>query len=152
MYQRVTQDLPRAPSVRKEGEARCCVPPRRSRGFRASGDPQKGLQVCRCGNRSEPGSDLGTGLQHEAGGGRRATKFCTGGLAAAGSLRLASLCSTSGKIPCHLATVPQTATLPSNGVCLLVPLTKTYLFQRLFFHLRKAGTDAPSQASAEARC
>lgn len=120
--------------------------------FAPAGIRRRGCGFAGVGTDRSLVQDLGTGLQHEAGGGRRARKFCTGGLAAGGSLRLPSLCSTSGKIPCHPATVPQTATLPSNGFCLLVPLTKTYLFQRLFFRLRKAGTDAPSQATAEARC
>lgn len=148
MYKRLTQDLPRGLSVRKEGEARCCVPPRRSRGLRARGDPQKGLRVCRCGNRSEPGSRFrdwpsARGRRGKKGDGILHRRFS--------SLRLPFLCSTSGKLPCRPAAVPQTATLPSNGFCLLVPLTKTLLFQRLFFHLRKAGAGAPSPASAEAR-
>lgn len=68
--------------------------------------------------------------------------------------RVSPLCSSSGKLlwhPAAAASVPQTATLPSNVFCLLVCLTKMLVFQSLFLHLWKSGTDTHSQTSGEAR-
>lgn len=115
-------------------------------------------RVCWCGNWSEPRSDLGIGLQHKAGRRERTRKHLVlqwqfGCRWQPGSALFASHRETPPCCSAAAASALQSAVLPSNAFYLLVPLTKTLIFQSLVLHPWKPGTDAhrgfPERLAAE---
>lgn len=134
---------------------RCCIPVIQSRSFRTGGDTQKGLLVWELIRASFKFRDWPSAQGRQEGKDKETPRF-----AVAVWLPVAAwvcpLCITSGTPPCcsaAAASALQSAVLPSNAFYLLVPLTKTLIFQSLVLHPWKPGTDAhrgfPERLAAE---